>query len=104
MNFKEQLKEDMNNVFFNNEEFAERHYIDGALKTIIVDNETLKERNQKEYDGIIQADLLYFIKSSDVIKKIKAGDVQNFDGALYTVFDIKYDNGMYEIILQGASN
>ncbi|NFE73371.1 hypothetical protein FDC27_05200 [Clostridium botulinum] len=104
MNFKEQIQEDLNNIFFNIDEFGEKHYIDGIIKTVLVDNETLKERNQKEYDGIVQADLLYFIKSSDVIKKIKAGDVQNFDGALYTVFDIKYDNGMYEIILQGASN
>ena len=104
MNFKEQLKEDINNVFLNKEEFGERHYIDGVIKTVIVDNETLKERNQKEYDGILQADLLYFMKSYDVQKEIKVGDVQNFDGAVYKVFDVKYDSGMYEIILQGARN
>lgn len=104
MSFKDIVQNDINSVFINIDEYGEKHYIDGVLKTVIMDNETLKERNQKEYDGIVQADLLYFIKRSDVIKKIKSGDVQNFDGALYTVFDIKYDNGMYEIILQGARN
>ena len=102
--FKDILSSDIDSVFINKEEFGERHYIDGVIKTVIVDNETLKERNQKEYDGILQADILYFIKSSDVQKEIKVGDVQNFDGAVYKVFDVKYDSGMYEIILQGARN
>ncbi|UZP01928.1 hypothetical protein JW813_09265 [Clostridium botulinum] len=104
MNFKEQIQEDLNNIFFNIDEFGEKHYIDGIVKTVLVDNETLKERNQKEYDGIIQADLLYFIKSKDLVKKIKVGELQRFDGAVYTVFDVKYDSGIYEVILQGARN
>ncbi len=103
LSFKEQINEDLN-TFFDINEFAERHYIDGVIKTVVVDNETLKKRIQKEYDGILQADLLYFIKSYDVQKEIKVGDVQNFDGSVYKVFDVKYDSGMYEIILQGARN
>lgn len=102
--FKDILKNDIDSVFVNKEEFAESHYIDGVLKTVIVDNETLKERNQKEYDGILQADILYFIKSSDMTKKVKVGDSQKFDNGLYTVVDVKYDTGIYEIILQGARN
>lgn len=101
LSFKEQVKEDLN-MFFNLDEFAEKHYINGFLQTIVIDNELLKKRIQKEYDGILQADLLYFIKSSDISKKVKVGDSQKFDNGLYTVIDVKYDAGMYEIILQGA--
>ena len=97
--FKDILNNDLDSVFINKEEFAERHYIDGVLKTVIVDNETLKERNQKEYDGILQADILYFIN-----REVKVGDIQMFDGSSYRVFDVKYDSGMYEVILQGARN
>lgn len=102
--FKDILNNDLDSVFINKEEFAERHYIDGVLKTVIVDNETLKERNQKEYDGILQADILYFINSSDINREVKTGDIQMFDGSSYKVFDVKYDSGMYEVILQGARN
>ncbi|KON13288.1 hypothetical protein FC831_12385 [Clostridium botulinum] len=104
MSFKDIVQNDINSVFINIDEFGENHYIDGVVKTVLVDNETLKERNQKEYDGIIQADLLYFIKSKDLVKKIKVGELQRFDGAVYTVFDVKYDSGIYEVILQGARN
>ncbi|NFG24840.1 UNVERIFIED_ORG: hypothetical protein B2H98_08860 [Clostridium botulinum] len=104
MSFKDIVQNDINSVFINIDEFGEKHYIDGIIKTVLVDNETLKERNQKEYDGIIQADLLYFIKSKDLVNKIKVGELQRFDGAVYTVFDVKYDSGIYEVILQGARN
>ncbi|MBY6931035.1 hypothetical protein FDC70_15225 [Clostridium botulinum] len=104
MSFKDIVQNDINSVFINIDEFGEKHYIDGIIKTVLVDNETLKERNQKEYDGIIQADLLYFIKSKDLVNKIKVGELQRFDGAIYTVFDVKYDSGIYEVILQGARN
>ncbi|NFH90880.1 hypothetical protein FDA33_11835 [Clostridium botulinum] len=104
MSFKDIVQNDINSVFINIDEFGEKHSIDGIIKTVLVDNETLKDRNQKEYDGIVQADLLYFIKSKDLMKKIKVGELQRFDGAVYTVFDVKYDSGVYEVILQGARN
>ncbi|WP_455797536.1 hypothetical protein [Clostridium butyricum] len=103
LSFKEQMNEDLD-VFFNLNEFGDTHIIDGMPKTVVIDNETLKERIRKEYDGILQADLLYFIKESEVFKKPKSGEMQNFDGCLYNVFDVKYDSGVYEIILQGAMN
>lgn len=102
--FKDILNNDLDSVFVNDEEFGEWHYIDGVLKTVIVDNETLKERNQKQYDGILQADILYFIKASDVDKELKVDGLQTFDGGAYKIFDVKYDSGMYEVILQGAKN
>ena len=42
MEFKEQLMEDMG-VFFNLEEFAECHMINGNETLVIMDNETLAD-------------------------------------------------------------
>lgn len=103
MNFKEQLNEDLN-IFFNFEEFGEEHTINTQKLNVIVDNEVLKQRNKKEYDGILQADILYYVKASDIIKKPVSGDFQKFDGAPYTVFDVKLDSGIYEVILQSGRN
>lgn len=101
--FKHIINNDINNVFFNFDEFSEEHIIDRRLVNAVVDNDTLKERNRKEYDGILQADLLYYVNCSD-IHEINVGDKQIFDGKIYTVFDVKLDCGVYEIILQGGQS
>ncbi|HBJ2622105.1 hypothetical protein FDB29_07375 [Clostridium botulinum] len=103
MDFKEQLKEDLN-IFFNIEEYGEEHLIDRKVVNVIVDNETLKSRNKKEYDGIIQADILYFAKEEDLIKEPIPESVQIFDRVPYIIFDAKLDGGVYEVILQANKN
>lgn len=103
MNFKDLIKED-SNVFINPEEFGEDHVIDGKIVNVIVDNETLKSRNKKEYDGIVQADLLYFAKEEDLLKEPIPESVQLFDGIPYVIFDAKLDCGVYEVILQANKN
>ncbi len=99
MNFKEQIEKDLN-IFFDPEVFGEYHYIDRKEVLIVIDNELLKIKNEKEYDGIIQADVFYFVKISDIDEPV-SGDVQNFDGVLYTVLECKPNNGIYEVTLQG---
>ncbi|WP_252238307.1 hypothetical protein [Clostridium sp. VAP51] len=103
MNFKEQIQEDLNNVLFNIDEFGEEHIIDRKVLNVVIDNETLKDRNKKEYDGILQADLLYYVKAED-IRELKTNELQYFDGVAYNVFDVKLDNGVYEVILQSNIN
>lgn len=103
MNFKDLIKEDLN-VFINPEEFGEPHVIDGKVVNIIVDEETLKDRNQKEYDGIVQADVLYFAKEEDIVREPRPKNIQMFDGVLYEIFDAKLDDGVYEVILQANKN
>ncbi len=102
MSFKDILNNDLS-IFFNIDEFGEQHIINNQKLNIIIDNETLKQRNKKEYDGILQADLLYYVKAADIIKKPKSGDVQTIDRlGIYTVFDVKLDSGVYEVILQAG--
>lgn len=101
MDFKEQINSDLD-IFFNINEFSESHTINGKIVNLIIDNETLKQRNRKEYDGILQADLLYYVKATDILKRPISGQVQNIDGLMYTVFDVKYDFGVYEVILQAG--
>ncbi|BCZ48431.1 hypothetical protein psyc5s11_44980 [Clostridium gelidum] len=103
MNFKEQIEADLN-IFFNPDEFGEDHSIDGKVVNVIVDNETLKSRNKKEYDGIVQADMLYFAKEEDLLKEPRPDGVQMFDGIPYIIFDAKLDDGVYEVILQANKN
>ncbi|WP_459482109.1 hypothetical protein [Clostridium saccharoperbutylacetonicum] len=103
MDFKELIRNDLN-IFINPDEFGESHVIDGKIVNVIVDEETLKDRNQKEYDGIVQADVLYFAKEQDLPKVPRPKSVQLFDGVPYEIFDAKLDNGVFEVILQANAN
>ena len=100
MNFKEQITSDLS-VFFDPEIFGEYHIIHGREIIIVPDEQLLKIKNEKEYDGIIQADLFYFVKASDIDEPI-SGEVQNIDGVFYTVLECKNNNGVYEVTLQGC--
>jgi hypothetical protein len=99
MSFKDQVQSDLT-VFINDDEFAEPHVIDGRTINVIVDNDRLKERSKKEYDGISVGEILYFVKVEDFGEHPEQGTPQIFDGRPMYVFDCREDDGMYEVILQ----
>jgi len=86
-------------VFFNTDEFAKPHVINGQSLDVTVDNDRLKERSKKEYDGITVGEILYFVKAEDYGERSEQGAPQIFDGRQMYVFDCQEDEGMYEIIL-----
>jgi len=88
------------NTLINSDEFAEIHNVDGKDVSVIVDNDKLQERSKKEFDGLSVGELLYFAKVSDLAKKPMQDSVQLFDKRPYLVFNVREDNGLYEIILQ----
>jgi hypothetical protein len=86
-------------TFFNADEFSEEHKINSKNLVITIDNDRLKERQGKEFNGTYIGELLYFAKVSDFEEMPSVGDDQKFDSSMMYVSDIKEDNGMYEIIL-----
>jgi hypothetical protein len=98
LNLKEQLAKDVA-VFFNPMEFGEEHTLDGRVITCVIDNDRLKERSKKEYEGISVGEILLFVKIEDVNKKLEQGMPIVFDKRQMYVFDIRKNLQMYEIIL-----
>ncbi|WP_044480443.1 hypothetical protein [Paenibacillus antibioticophila] len=99
MSFKDQLAQDIETVFFNYNEFADEAIIDGKKQIVIIDDEQLKKRAEKEYIGISAGLLLYFIPKSALDKEPAIGDVQKFNNKLYYVEDVKEVDNVYEIVL-----
>lgn len=97
--FKDFLQQDLG-TFFNLDEFAEPHNIDGRILNIIVDNDRLMHRSKVEYEGVIVGDILYFAKAEDFPRKPKPDDIQTFDNVPCQVYDVREDMGMLEIILK----
>lgn len=108
MNFKEQIQKDLD-IFINLDEFGEKKTLtlnrSKKVFEVVVDDDSLKKRTQKQYDGIIEGDILYFIKQSDLGNIIiKSGDLQFINGVPYTVIDVKLDLGLYEVLLQAKKS
>lgn len=96
--FKDIINSDLG-IFMNSDEFADIHKIDGRDVSIIVDNDRLIDRSKKEFDGITVGEILYYARVSDFNEKPKKNSPQNFNGRLMYIFDVREDDGMYEIIL-----
>ena len=96
--FKDYMTEDID-VFFNVDEFAEPHRINGRGMDIVMDEDRLKQRSQTEFEGIGSAEVLFFVKVSDLEEKPEVGSPLKFDKKQMYVLDVKEDSGTYEIIL-----
>ena len=104
--FKEQLEKDFDNTFFNLDEFAELHTIDGNEIPVVVDNETLLELNlgkTSDTDGIFRDDKMFFVQKKDLGFEPVVGQIIELDGESYPVGQVLEDYGGYTIILRGNS-
>ena len=100
MNFKELLKNDINNVFFNMKEFSEEHTINGNIKEIIIDNDHLEDIKNNDKQGIFRGDTLFYIKEKDVDFPVVIGKIIKFDEDIKRISDVSRENEIYMIILE----
>lgn len=101
MNFKDQIAKDLV-VFFNIDEFADMHNINGQQVICVVDTDANKTRSgqqSEQYDGIFLSTIKVFIKVSDLQKKPVYGKVFRLDEKPYIVIECAENIGMYEITL-----
>jgi hypothetical protein len=90
-------------TFFNNNEFAEIHNIDGLDVPAIVDSDILKIRSNnksEQYDGVYSGVVAVFVKASDLPERPVFGQHIRLDGKLYLVKECNEDMGVLEIILE----
>lgn len=93
----------MNNVFFNLNEFSEKHKIDGEQIPAIVDSELtqiLSQRKEERFDGVFSAEIALFVKVEDMPEKPVYGQQMRVDDELYLVKESYVDEGVRKIILE----
>lgn len=103
INFKEDLKKDLN-VFFNIKEFAQEHEIDGKTVIIVVNDDVLKGFNTtsqyNDYtEGVFLASKTIYVKKEDFNKKPIKGQRLRLDNKYYYVELVKELGEIYEITL-----
>lgn len=101
MRFKDCLKSDIA-TFFNLDEFAEMHEIDGYKVPAVIDSDILKIRSQnrsERYEGVFKGEIAVYVKTEDLPFRPVYGQDLRLDGKLYFVVECSEDMGVLEITL-----
>lgn len=82
MSFREELMTDLDEVFFELEEFAEEHRVEGQTIVCIIDSAL----NPKDAEyGLSSSNIVLRAKTADLPLRKSAGALLNLDGRDYTV-------------------
>ena len=100
MGFKEQIQKDLAAVFFNLDEFAELHRIEGVQIAVVVDNDQMNKLKKGQILGLIEADMLIMGRESDFPADLDPGRLLNVDGRELIVANSGKDMGMVEVALR----
>ena len=100
MNFKEQIQKDLDAVFFNTDEFAEPHRVEGKKIDVIVDSDKMDELKKGQILGLIEADMLLMGKEQDFPRDLEPGRLLNVDGRELIVTNSGKDMGLVEVALR----
>ena len=99
MSLKDEILSDIDNVFFDLDEFGELHTIDGKSFVCMIDDDALKIRSGSNDLSVSESTLLLFAKESDLPTRKVAGDDIIIDGRIYIVDDWKINLGVVEVAL-----
>ena len=113
MNFKEAFLDDLNTVFFREDEFASTHTLDEITCPMVVTQSDIeggqssngtgnRVKNAKEHD-ISEYNKKIYIRESDLTKKITPHSTHRFDGERYLVEDVDHPEGVYILYLKRAA-
>ncbi len=101
--FKAILQRDIEEIFFNPEEFSEEHTVDGVKMTAMIDDMEHIEREKKmksNMDGIHARQILLYVKAAEFGELPAQGRILTLDKRKYLVLDAVDEGGVYTITLE----
>lgn len=100
MSFKDIVREDIRNVFFNLDEFAEGHMIGGRKMVCIIDQDANAAAAVRSVMGVYSANRRIYVKEEDLKVLPEEGSRLNLDGQFFFVTDAWVEMGVFVIELQ----
>jgi len=97
MSFKDIVAADIDNVFFQTEEFAETVSIDGKDVPIVLDNDVLQGLSELYAMGLAEGEQFIFIKEKDMNRLPKPGDQLQKEGKNWYVRHAVSNMGVFAI-------
>lgn len=103
MSFKDQIKQDLSDVFLNLDEFADLHRIEGKEVPVVIDSDMLEKLSKigdNRIHGMDEADMVIMGKASDLPKNLDPGRLLNLDGREVIVVTTTSEMGLVQIAVR----
>ncbi len=89
---KDLITADIDNVFMNLDEFADKHRVDNAVIQCILEDATINAVNDLRF--LSEATYRLYARESDLPRRRNPGQVIHIDGVGYTIVTWKVEMGM----------
>lgn len=103
MSFKDQIKQDLSDVFLNLDEFADLHRIEGNEVPVVIDSDIMAKLSKiggNRIHGMDEADMVIMGKASDLPKNLDPGRLLNLDGREVIVVTTTSEMGLVQIAVR----
>lgn len=103
MSFKDQIKQDLSDVFLNLDEFADLHRIEGKEVPVVIDSDMLEKLSKigdNRIHGMDEADMVIMGKASDLPENLDPGRLLNMDGREVIVVTTTSEMGLVQIAVR----
>lgn len=103
MSFKDQIKQDLSDIFLNLDEFADLHRIEGKEVPVVIDSDIMAKLSKigdNRIHGMDEADMVIMGKASDLPENLDPGRLLNLDGREVIVFTTTSEMGLVQIAVR----
>lgn len=103
--FKDHVRDDIQTIFLNPQEFGEEHTVDGKKMIVSIDGIERLHREKKvsdkhENEALAYQRMILYVNRSDYGKMPKIGRLVKLDGITFRITDCIHEDGMYSISLE----
>lgn len=109
MNFRDTFQDDLKAAFFNTDDFASKHVIDGVPMTVVIEKIDFRDAktsyrqksglNPKE-NAINKECIILYINDNDTDrKKYTVNAMINLDGQDMFIYDSSHPEGMHRLVI-----
>lgn len=103
MSFKDQIKQDLSDIFLNLDEFADLHRIEGKEVPVVIDSDIMAKLSKigdNRIHGMDEADMVLMGKASDLPENLDPGRLLNLDGREVIVVTTTSEMGLVQIAVR----
>ena len=103
MSFKDQIKQDLSDIFLNLDEFADLHRIEGKEVPVVIDSDIMAKLSKigdNRIHGMDEDDMIIMGKASDLPENLDPGRLLNLDGREVIVVTTTSEMGLVQIAVR----
>lgn len=103
MSFKDQIKQDLSDIFLNLDEFADLHRIEGKEVPVVIGSDIMAKLSKigdNRIHGMDEADMVIMGKASDLPENLDPGRLLNLDGREVIVVTTTSEMGLVQIAVR----